>query len=228
MFYIAYRSSSRDGLASCLCVILSISTSGAFVVLKHTGNDADPICSTANLCTDLQPALPEMRSGSTLVISAGTNYTLSYDDAMTMYGMESVSIVGDGSANTIITCDSDAGLAFIDVHNITISNLTLVGCGAWRNSTTQNGTFNHTMIFQCGIYFLDCSDVTMYNVILCDGPGTGVMMCDTKGMVTITNSRFLHNRVSSSKTEEFPRGGGFYTDTTANPTLLTLQPVIQQ
>jgi len=55
--------------------------------------------------TYIEAALPEMRSGSRLVISAGTNYTLSYDDAMTMYGMESVSIVGDGSANTVITCD---------------------------------------------------------------------------------------------------------------------------
>ena len=80
------------------------------------------------------------------IISAGTNYTLSYDAAMTMYGMESVSIVGDGLANTIIICDSDSGLAFINVHNITISNLSLVGCGVWSNTTTQNGTFNHTLI----------------------------------------------------------------------------------
>ncbi|XP_065890677.1 uncharacterized protein [Dysidea avara] len=192
-------------------VLLSINTSSAFVIVRqNTDNDMDAICTTTSPCTDLQPALPEMRSGSTLVISAGTNYTLSYDDAMTMYGMESVSIVGDGSANTIITCDGDAGLAFINVHNITIANLTLVGCGAWRNSTTRNGTYNHTLIFQCGIYFLDCSDVTMYDIILRDGPGTGVMMYDTIGIVTITNSHFLNNKVPSSKVEEFPGGGGVY------------------
>ena len=181
-----------------------------FVIVEHTGNSSDTCCSLVSPCTDLQPALPEMRSGSTLVISAGTNYTLSYDDAMTMYGMESVSIVGDGSANTIITCDNDAGLAFINIHNITIANLTLVGCGAWRNSTTQNGTYNHTLIFQCGIYFLDCSDVTMYDIILRDGPGTGVMMYDTIGMVTITNNHFLHNRVHKVNVGIVPGGGGLY------------------
>ncbi|XP_065890679.1 uncharacterized protein [Dysidea avara] len=193
-----------------LVVFASIAMHHAIVIVQNTDNDMDPLCSTAIPCTNLQPALPEMRSGSTLVISAGTNYTLSYDDAMTMYGMESVSIVGDGSANTIITCDSDAGLAFINVHNITIANLTLVGCGAWRNSTTQNGTSNHTFMFQCGIYFLDCSDVTMYDIILRDGPGTGVMMYDTIGMVTITNSHFLRNRVPPENVEKIPGGGGFY------------------
>jgi len=177
---------------------------------EHNDNDVDLLCSTTSPCNDLQTALPEMRSGSRLVISAGTNYTLSYDDAMTMYGMESVSIVGDGSANTVITCDSGAGLAFVNVRDITIANLTLVGCGAWRNSTTQNGTLNRTFMFQCGIYFLDCNDVIMYDIILCDGPGTGVMMYDTIGMVTITNSRFLRNRVPNDKAEEIPGGGGFY------------------
>ena len=160
------------------------------------------------------------------IISAGTNYTLSYDAAMTMYGMESVSIVGDGLANTIIICDSDSGLAFINVHNITISNL------LWW-AVVFGATLQHKMVplttpwyFQCGIYFLDCSDVTIYDMMH-DGPGTGVMMSDTIGMVTITNSHFLHNRVlRSSKTEEFPGGGGFYIEFT--PTLLTLQPVIQQ
>jgi len=194
-------------IATCLLLPYKIE---AFVIVKHSDNSTDTLCSLVSPCTDLQPALLEMRSGSTLVISAGTNYTLSYDDAMTMYGMESVSIVGDGSANTIITCDSDAGLAFINVHNIAIANLTLVRCGAWRNSTTQNGTFNHTLIFQCGIYFLDCSDVTMYDMTLRDGPGTGVMMYDTIGMVTISNSHFLHNKVPPASVDKTPGGGGLY------------------
>jgi len=193
-----------------LIVIVMYHASHAVVIVQNTGNDTDPICRTTSPCTDLQPALPKMRSGSTLVISAGTNYTLSYDDAMTMYGMESISIVGDGSVNTVITCDSDAGLAFINIHNITIANLTLVGCGAWRNSTTQNGTLNRTFMFQCGIYFLDCSDVTIYDMILRDGPGTGMMMYDTTGMVTIINSHFLRNRVPTANVEKIPGGGGIY------------------
>jgi len=192
-----------------ICFVLPYKIKG-FVIVKHSGNSSDTLCSLFSPCTELQPALPEMKSGSTLVISAGTNYTLSYDDAMTMYGMESISIVGNGSANTVITCDSDAGLAFINVHNITIANLTLVGCGAWRNSTTQNGTFNHTLVFQCGIYFLDCSDVTIYDLMLRDGPGTGVMMYDIIGMVTIINSHFLHNRVPPANVDKTPGGGGLY------------------
>ena len=180
-----------------------------FVVMEHNDNDT-AVCNQSSPCTNLQPALLEMRNGSKLIIGAGDNYTLSYDDAMTMYGMNSIVIVGEGSDNTVITCDSNAGLAFINMNDITIANLTLKECGAWRNSTTQNGTNNFTFKFQCGLYFLDCSDVTMYDVIVTDGPGTGVMMYDTLGTVTIANSQFIHNRVSIDNVGQVPGGRGVY------------------
>ena len=167
------------------------------------------ICNQINSC-NLQPALLEMRSDSKLIISAGDDYTLSNDDAMTMYGMDSIIIVGEGSDNTVITCDSNAGLAFINMHDITIANLTLKECGAWRNSTTQNGTENYTLKFRCGVYFLDCSDVIMYDVIVIHGPGTGVMMYDTLGTVTIANSQFIRNRVPTDDVGKVPGGGGVY------------------
>ena len=185
-------------------------SNSAFVTVEH-GNTTSPytLCNQTDPCS-LKLALLEMQSGSKLIISAGDNYTLSYDDAMTMYGMNSIVIVGEGSDNTVITCDSNAGLVFINMNDITIANLTLKKCGAWRNSTTQNGTNDFTFKFQCGVYFLDCSDVTMYDVIVTDGPGTGVMMYDTLGTVTIANSQFMHNRVSTDNVKQVPGGGGVY------------------
>ena len=182
--------------------------SSASIVVEHN-DSSHVVCEQANSCK-LQPALLEMRSGSKLITSAGDNYTLSNDDAMTLYGMDSIVIVGEGSNNTVITCDSNTGLAFINMHNITIANLTLKECGAWRNSTTRNGTNNFTFMFQCGVYFLDCSDVIMYDVIVIDGPGTGVMMYDTLGTVTIANSQFIHNRVPTDDVNKVPGGGGVY------------------
>ena len=183
--------------------------SNAFVVMENNKAN-NTVCDQNNPCTDLQPALVEMTSGSKLIISAGDNYTLSYNDAMTMYGMDSIVILGEGSDNTVITCDSNAGLAFINMDNITIANLTLKECGAWRNSTTQNGTENYTLMFRCGIYFLDCHDVVIYDVIVTDGPGTGVMMYDTVGTVTIVNSQFIRNRVPENNVDDIPGGGGVY------------------
>ena len=180
--------------------------SNAFIVVEYNDTRFTPVCDQTNPCTDLQPALVEMRSGSKLIISAD-NYTLS---AMTMYGMDSIVIVGEGSDNTVITCDSNAGLAFINMHNITIANLTLKECGAWRNSTSRNGTNNYTFGFQCGVYFLDCHDVIMYDVIVTDGPGTGVMMYDTLGTVIIANCQFIRNKVSLGKSDNTPGGGGVY------------------
>ena len=198
-------------LISSFTVILIICwhhASRASIVVEHN-DSSHVICNQINSC-NLQPALLEMRSGSKLIISAGDNYTLSNDDAMTMYGMDSIVIVGEGSDNTVITCDSNAGLAFINMHDITIANLTLKECGAWRNSTTRNDIENHTLKFQCSVYFLDCSDVIMYDVIVTDGPGTGVMMYDTLGTVTIANSQFIRNRVPTDDVGKIPGGGGVY------------------
>ena len=208
VFYIQYNFIIMMYLLFALtCFVTYHSTSNALIIVEHYNNTSDVIC---DICTDVHSALLEMRSGSKLIISAGDNYTLSNDDAMTMYGMDSIVIVGGGSNNTVITCDSNAGLAFINMHNITITNLTLKECGAWRNSTTQNSTENYTLKFWCGVYFLDCSDVIMYDVIVTDGPGTGVMMYDTLGTVTIANSHFIRNRVPTDDADEVPGGGGVY------------------
>ena len=102
--------------------------SDASIIVVKQDNASVTVCnqteSQTNPCTSLQPALLAMESGSKMIISAGDNYTLSYDDAMTMYGMNSIVIVGDGSDNTVITCNSNAGLAFINMNGITIANLT--------------------------------------------------------------------------------------------------------
>ena len=180
----------------------------AFVIVEHNNMTSySLLCNQTDSC-DLTLALVKMKNGSKLIISAGDNYTLSYDDAMTR--MNSIVIVGEGSDNTVITCDSNAGLAFINMNDITIANLTLKECGAWRNSTTQKCTNDYTLKFRCGLYFLYCSDVTMYDVIVTDSPGTGVMMYDTLGTVTIANSQFIRNRVPTADVDQVPGGGGVY------------------
>ena len=58
-------------------------------------------------------------------------------------------------------------------------------------ATTQIGTNNFSFKLCCGDYFLDCSDVTMYDVIVIDGPDTGVIIYDILSTVTIANSQFI-------------------------------------
>ena len=190
-----------------------IHLSDAVIIVEHDDGSRST-CNQTHPCANLQSALPEMRSGSKLIISAGDNYTLSNNDAMTMYGVDSIVIVGEGSDNTVITCDDNAGLAFINAHNITVANLTLKECGAWRNSTTRNDTNNFTYKFRCSLYFLNCSDVTIYDVIVTDSPGTGVMMYDVLGTVSIEQSQFIRNRVPISCQDDIPGGGGVYIEFT--------------
>ena len=196
-----------------IAVVMLIHLSDASIIVEYA-NGSRSFCNQTHdsKCTDLQSALSELTSGSKLIIGAGDNYTLSYNDII--YGLNSIVIVGEGSDNTLIACNSSAGLAFINTYNITIANLTLKKCGAWRNSTTQNVTYNFTYIFRCGLYFLNCSDVTIYDIILTDGRGTGVMMYDVLGTVTIAGSQFLHNRVPTTDRKDTPGGGGLYIEFT--------------
>ena len=187
-----------------------IHLSNAFIIVEHDdGSQSD--CNQTHPCTNLQSALPEMKSGSKMIIGAGDKYTLSNDEDMKI---NSIVIVGEGSDNTVITCDSYAGLAFTNVHNITIANLTLKECGACRNSTTKNDTNNFTYKFRCSLYFLNCSDVTIYDVIVTDSPGTGVMMYDVLGTVIIEQSQFIRNRVPIADEDTIPGGGGVYIEFT--------------
>ena len=67
------------------------SASNAFIIVED--NISGIVLNQTN-STNLKHALVTMRSSSKLIISAGDNYTLSYDDVMTMYGMNSIVIVG--------------------------------------------------------------------------------------------------------------------------------------
>ena len=195
-----------------------IHLSNAVIIVEHD-DGSHSTCNQTHPCANLYSALLEMRSDSKMIISAGDSYTLSNDDAITMNGIDSIVIVGNGSDNTVITCDSSnasaaAGFAFIDAHNITIANLTLKECGAWRNSTTQNDTNNFTYKFRCSLYFLNCSDVTIYDVIVTDSSGTGVMMYNVLGTVSIEQSYFIRNEVPITHQDDTPGGGGVYIEFT--------------
>ena len=193
-----------------ITVEVLIHLSNAFIIVEHD-DGSHSACNQTYPCTNLQTALHAMKSGSKLIISAGDNYTLSNEETMTM---DSIVIVGEGSDNTMITCDSNAGLAFTNMQNITIANLTLKECGAWRNSTTKNDTNNFTYKFRCSLYFLNCSEVTIYDVIVTDSQGTGVMMYDVLGTVTIEQSQFKCNRVPIADKDTTPGGGGVYIEFT--------------
>ena len=122
-------------------------------------------------------------------------------------------ITGSGSETKLHCNESEAGLAFVSVQNLTISSLSIENCGALRNSTNVNPLKpNETEKLNVAVYILNCTNVTIHRVDILSSNGTGLSLYDTNGTVNITESNFIKNRVSSQTLQS--GGGGMYIEFT--------------
>ena len=147
---------------------------------------------------------------------------------LSLFSVEDSTILCNNS-----TSSSTSGFQFSNVSHLSLKNLNFEGCGAIHPSTTMNTTlcdFNKTaqnvesyihckdtVDFKTTLYFQDCINVTLTDVLVKDGDGTGMAMFDTVGIVTITNCIFRNNRVRSNHPRQLPGGGGVYIEFTYCP-----------
>jgi predicted outer membrane repeat protein len=179
-------------------------------VSKDAGKDI-PGCLTGSFpCLSLEYALQgaQMNSSIHITLSKGT-YILPYNESLTQFVNKTAFVIeGQGKVTSVITCSDNAGFTFINNTDISITNVTIYGCGALHNSTSINGTNNDTMeylTFKAGMYFLFCYNVSMDNVVVTNSSGTGVVFYSTYGRNIITSSAFTHN---GPPTADMPGGGG--------------------
>lgn len=116
-----------------------------------------------------------------------------------------------GSGNTTVSCNtSGAGLAFLNVKDLTISSITIKHCGAPRESTTVNSQRPYiTEHLSVAIYLLNCTDVSFWHVDIRSSNGTGVSLYDTNGTVNIEYCNFIDNNEHNVK-----GGGGLHIEFT--------------
>ena len=157
--------------------------------------------------TTLHAALEAVRDNDIIQIHNG-NYPHSTSSTLTY---NNVTITGRGPDVTMIECDGGTGFGFINVSNIIISGVTLLGCGQLRNSSTINSstTSNSAMLFRVALYFVNVTDVVIDNVTVSNSTGMGVAMYDVTGNVRVTNSTFTNNKVPLDELNTYPGGGGF-------------------
>lgn len=105
-----------------------------------------------------------------------------------------------GSGNTTISCNaSGAGLAFMNVKNLTIFSVTIEHCGALRESTTISQRPDKTEHLSVAIYLLNCTDVSIWHVDIQSSNGTGVSLYDVNGTVNIQYCNFINNNAYKMK-----------------------------
>ena len=124
----------------------------------------------------------------------------------------------DTSYVATIVCRERAGVAFVNVTNVNIYYIIFKNCGAFRNSTSRNysdeSNPNALSSFRVGVYFYLCTTVWIEGITVQDSPDAmGVVMYDTTGHITVSQSNFLRNSVPVAS-NSVQGGGGFYVEFT--------------
>ena len=116
------------------------------------------------------------------------NSTITYSD---------ISITGSGISVTVIECYYGIGFGFINASDISISEITVSGCGKLRASTTMNAASTATLQFRATLYFLNVVKVIIDNIAVINSNGMGVTMYDVSGVVTVQNCILRNNNVAT-------------------------------
>ena len=103
--------------------------------------------------------------------------------------------LGNERGSTYINCNQSlSGLAFKRVRSLQLTFLNLTKCGAKGRSTQIDPVANNsTVIINSALYFLNCTDISVFNVTIYRSNGTGISMYDTNGTIHIENSDFVDN-----------------------------------
>ena len=129
-------------------------------------------------------------------------------------------ITGQPSIIKCITENNDfatnSGIAFIQVKNLTIENLNIIGCGMKHlsTSTSNNGEF---ITHLSAIYIQNSTNILLSSVNISNSNATGLSIVDTNGTISITNSFFTANRITipAELSTVISGGGGIYIEYTA-------------
>ena len=183
---------------------------------------SDCCASLSILIKDLDTSCEAISNSSQLVITVRSdlylNKTIYFEN---FCDTQALKIQGTQSTNIICSENSEhqmnAGFHFSNVRNLAIKNLSLTNCGSLQLSTSKNMSSNGTkaFYFHSSLYFLNCSNVSLINIKVCEGHGIGAAIFDTNGTVSITDCLFMNNKVRNLN---YPGGGGLYIEfTTCSP-----------
>lgn len=123
-----------------------------------------------------------------------------YTALATFVNVSYISIAGAGVDATSIDGGGVAGFAFLDVHFVTITNLTFANCSSLQNSTTTNGSQSGSesgslsfVKFSVALYMLDCSHVHMENVNIANSKSVGLAMFNVYGSNFFRGCQFTNH-----------------------------------
>ena len=132
--------------------------------------------------------------------------------------LQSIQITSETMDRAIIQCvpnvngdrGFDTGLAFLQVNNLVIENVNILGCGMKHVSTNHLGA-GEFIVVRSALYIQNSTNISLYNMSISNSNGIGLLMYDTNGTVNITMTYFINNKLSmAEQNRSFIGGGGIY------------------
>ena len=164
--------------------------------LYVSSNCNDTLCCTQSStpCCSLSWIVNHCLQNDTEVIFKDETYDLK--ETITIIGYDKIALKSSGQV-TVIKCESDTGLSFIDSCNIIIENMEFTNCGTLQNSTSHDHDDDDSEVMfkqtYVAIYFQFCFNIDLILVKVTKSSGIGVVILASGGNNSIQNSRFTGN-----------------------------------
>ena len=132
-------------------------------------------------------------------------------DETQLRNISQLAIVGNGSeGEVVIYCPLGSvvkhGLAFRESENIEIQNVSITGCGAIQNSTSRDPRHGIYLQNFVALFVLNTRNISLLQVQVISSPGTGVVLYNAAGIVSVVSSKFVGN----GQTIKAQPGSGYY------------------
>ena len=177
-----------------LSLLVLVTQATRHIRVSHDGFNSSHCWNQQRGCATIELALAGLQASESANTSiniqgAASAYTLPADSNTTvLIGAQNVAITGSGDEEVTVECEQGAGLALINSANVSISQLTLTGCGLFnKHVQSQRPSYSSALLFS------DCSDVAIINVSISNSTGVGTIMQDSSGVVQIRNSVYTSN-----------------------------------
>ncbi len=168
--------------------------------------NVSPSCSSAlgsgnDSCLDIDMALREIRSGSTLLLEPGT-HIIEETHHGELYNLSNITVTGCGVHLTTITCTESNGLAFISTRTLIFANFTITNCGITGENLNSSLTllkervdlwFVVPLTARIALFVGDCEDVSMQDVLITETRGIGLLGINIIGNSVLTRINFTRN-----------------------------------
>ena len=216
---------SKMEVSYLLCIILITVPRSLGSCHKDFSQYQHTICVTTNhslinageCCRNAYPSFEHLNGsiGNSSVVLVDNIFL---ESSVSFFGLHNITLIGLNRPQTKITCNATnntgAGLAFIGVKNLSISDLTFEHCGAFYNSTTTLVKQTKHSTFRSSIYILNSTMVFIEKVLIKNSTGNAVTFFDTDESVIVSHSSFESNAIPESEKEVYSGGGGVYVEFT--------------